>query len=56
MHRPPIFWRLKWFLVLLVLMAMDLGPIPFTASLLIFVYLFRPAWFKKFIDKLYTGK
>ena len=56
MQKPPLFWRLKWFLVLILMMIIDLGPIPFTATMLMYVFIFRPNWYRKFIDKLYTGK
>jgi len=56
MQKPPLFWRLKWFLALIFMMIIDLGPIPFTASLLMFVFMFRPIWFRKLIDKLYLDK
>jgi hypothetical protein len=56
MQKPPLAWRLKWFLVLIFMMIIDLGPIPFSATLLMFVFIFRPIWFRTVIDKLYTGK
>ncbi len=55
-QKPPLAWRLKWFLVLIFMMIIDLGPIPFSATLLMFVFIFRPIWFRTVIDKLYTGK
>jgi hypothetical protein len=56
MRKPPVFWRIKWFMVLLFMMVIDLGPIPFSATLLMCVFIFRPYWFRNFIDKLYIGK
>ena len=46
--------RFKWLLIALALVLIDIGPIPITASLLVYVLLFRPAWFKAFADRLYS--
>jgi len=53
MRKPSIFWRIKWFLVLLTMMIIDIGPVPFSASVLMYIFLFRPLWFKRFIEHLY---
>ncbi len=51
---PPILWRAKWFLALLTIGCMEILPIPVTDSILIFVLIARPIWFKKTVDKLYS--
>jgi hypothetical protein len=54
-RQPSIIWRTKWFMVLLVLLIIDISPIPFplTATTCLYILLFRPCWFKKWVDKLY---
>ncbi|QPK64718.1 hypothetical protein IVG45_07135 [Methylomonas sp. LL1] len=56
MRQPSLFWRLKWLLVLLTLMVLDFTPIPFSAGVCLYVFLFRPLWFKTFIERLYASK
>ncbi len=51
---PPIFWRVKWLLVLLTIGCLEIMPIPVTDSILIYILLFRPNWFKGVVDKLYS--
>ncbi|NBV75144.1 MAG: hypothetical protein EBR59_04025 [Methylococcaceae bacterium] len=53
-RNPPFLWRLKWFLVLLTIGCMEILPIPVTDSILIFVLIARPLWFKNTVDKLYS--
>ena len=53
-RNPPLLWRTKWFLVLVTIGCMEILPIPVTDSILIFVLLYRPLWFKRVIDKLYS--
>jgi hypothetical protein len=52
-RRPPFFWRIEWLLVLLFMMLIDIGPFPFTATICLYILLFRPRWFKKWVDRLY---
>ncbi len=56
MRGPSLFWRFKWILVLVALFLTDIGPIPLTASVMLYILLFRPLWFKKFVEHLYIGK
>lgn len=51
---PPLLWRTKWFLILVIIGCMEIMPIPVTDSILIFVLLYRPLWFKRIVDKLYS--
>lgn len=53
-RQPALLWRVKWFLVLLTIGCMEILPIPVTDSILIFVLIARPLWFKKVVDKLYS--
>lgn len=53
-RKPPLLWRAKWLLLLIVIGCLEVMPIPVTDSILIFVWLFRPLWFKRLVDKLYS--
>jgi hypothetical protein len=53
MSKPRIMLRFKLFLIMLFLMILDIGPVPITASIGIYIVLFRPHWFIKLADKLY---
>ena len=53
-RNPPFLWRAKWFLVLFTIGCMEILPIPVTISILIFVLIARPLWFKRVVDKLYS--
>jgi hypothetical protein len=56
MGKTLFFWRLKWLLILLIMVIIDIGPFPFTALILFSIFIYRPIWFKKLIDKLYANK
>lgn len=53
-RNPPLLWRVKWLLVLIAIGCLEILPIPVTDSILIFVWLARPLWFKNMIDRLYS--
>lgn len=53
-RKPPLWWRVKWLLVLVTIGCLEILPIPVTDSILIFVVLYRPLWFKRVVDKLYS--
>ncbi|WAK04085.1 hypothetical protein [Methylobacter sp. YRD-M1] len=48
--------RIKCVFTLLLLMILDIGPIPITAAMGLFIVLFRPLWFKNLVDTIYSGK
>ena len=48
--------RLIAALALIVFAFLGLGPIPITSSIGLFIVIFRPKWFKKFIDTVYAVK
>ena len=48
--------RLTGILLLIIFAFLGLGPIPITSSLGLFIVIFRPKWFKKFVDAVYAGK
>ncbi|MGR8933976.1 MAG: hypothetical protein ACU837_06240 [Gammaproteobacteria bacterium] len=49
------FIRAKCFVVLLLLMLIDIGPIPVTAVIALLVLMFRPRWFKELVDRIYSN-
>lgn len=53
-RNPPFWWRAKWLLILVTIGCFEVLPIPVTDSILIFVLLYRPKWFKRVVDKLYS--
>lgn len=48
--------RIKCAIVFLVFMVFSVGPIPITSTIGLLVVLFRPAWFKTLVDKIYSDK
>ena len=48
--------RLIAALALIVFAFLGVGPIPITSTIGMFIVIFRPKWFKKFVDTVYTGK
>ncbi len=45
--------RIKCIVVLLILMVIEIGPIPIFAVVGLFIVLFRPRWFIELVDTLY---
>jgi hypothetical protein len=45
--------RLFYILVLVVITIIEVGPIPITPVVLIYVVLFRPKWFYELVLKIY---
>jgi len=45
--------RIFSILALLILSIVEIGPIPISPIVLVFVVLFRPAWFYEWIVKIY---
>lgn len=52
-RNPPVLWRIKGVLLLIIIGCMEILPLPVTDSILIFVWLARPMWFRNLVDKLY---
>jgi hypothetical protein len=48
--------RIKTALVLIVLMAVSIVPIPVTSTLGLLIVIFRPNWFKRLVDAIYCDK
>ena len=54
MNQVAFFSRLKCTFALLLLMLIDIGPVPVTALIGLFIILFRPVWFKELVDQIYS--
>ncbi len=48
--------KFECFLVLVILIFIDIGPIPVTAFFLIWILFKRPKWFKELVDHIYLSK
>lgn len=48
--------RIFCFLILVVITILEIGPIPITGLLLVWVVLFRPLWFYELVLKIYGKK
>jgi hypothetical protein len=48
--------RIKTGLVLIVLMAVSVVPIPVTSTIGLLIVIFRPYWFKQLVDTIYSDK
>lgn len=46
--------RIFCLLVLLLITILEIGPFPITGLVLIWVVLFRPAWFYELVQKIYN--
>jgi hypothetical protein len=53
MSQNAVFVRIKWIMVLLVTMALDILPVPVIGLILLYVLLFRPRWFKNAVLEIY---
>ncbi|WP_036268258.1 hypothetical protein [Methylocaldum szegediense] len=45
--------RIKTFLSLLVLLVLDIAPIPVAGSIGLYVVVARPCWFRRLVEKIY---
>lgn len=54
MNNHSVIARIKCTLILLVLMVIDVGPIPITSTMCLICVIFRPDWFKNLIEKVYA--
>ena len=54
MNHRSLLARIKAFVILLGLLIIDIGPVPVTALLAMYVVLFRPNWFKTLIWRIYA--
>jgi hypothetical protein len=56
MKRPSLYWQFKWLLAILLMMILDFSPFPVSSLVFLYIFIFRPIWFKGFIDRLYSPK
>jgi hypothetical protein len=47
------FARIKCFIVLLLLMIVDILPVPIVGIICMIILLIRPRWFKELVDDIY---
>jgi hypothetical protein len=48
------FTRIKYIIILLLLMVIDIAPAPVLGLIALSILLFRPLWFKEMVDRLYS--
>ena len=48
--------RIKCAFVLIVLSFLGMGPIPVTSTIGLYVVIFRPQWFKRLVERIYSEK
>ncbi|WP_305909331.1 hypothetical protein Q9L42_005985 [Methylomarinum sp. Ch1-1] len=53
MSQNHLVSRFKYIIIFLLLMLIDVSPIPVTALIGLYVVLFRPRWFMQMIDNIY---
>jgi hypothetical protein len=53
MSHNAVLVRIKWIMVLLVTMALDILPVPVIGLILLYAVLFRPLWFKNAVLEIY---
>jgi hypothetical protein len=51
-----LFMRITCFFLLVIIAILEIGPIPLTPLVLIWVVLFRPLWFYELVLKIYGKK
>ncbi len=47
--------RIKSLVCLLMLLLLDIAPVPVTSSIGLYVVIARPKWFKALVEKIYCG-
>jgi hypothetical protein len=48
--------RILCFVILVIITILEIGPVPITPLVLIWVVLFRPAWFYELVRKIYQKR
>lgn len=54
MSNDSFFLRVKWFLIILLMTIIEIGPVPLLGLTFLYILAFRPHWFKDLIDRLYS--
>ncbi|MGJ0515418.1 MAG: hypothetical protein ACR65O_06645 [Methylomicrobium sp.] len=53
MSHNAIVTRIKWIIVILLLMLLDILPVPIIGLILLYILLIRPLWFKNSVLEIY---
>ncbi|MGR8978556.1 MAG: hypothetical protein ACU84H_00490 [Gammaproteobacteria bacterium] len=56
MSHNAFFVRIKWIIVVLLIMILDTLPIPIMGLVILFVLIFRPLWFRDVVLEIYDIK
>jgi hypothetical protein len=54
MSKQASFARLKWFVIILLLTIVEIGPVPLMGLTLLYILAKRQTWFKELIDRIYS--
>ncbi|MBD9361002.1 hypothetical protein [Methylomonas fluvii] len=54
MNTHATFTRFKWFVIILLLTIVEIGPFPLMGLTLLYIVAFRPRWFKALVDQIYS--
>ncbi|TCV87507.1 MULTISPECIES: hypothetical protein [Methylomonas] len=54
MSKQAAYTRFKWFVIILLLTIVEIGPVPLMGLTLLYIVAFRPRWFKELIDSIYS--
>lgn len=54
MSTHATFTRFKWFVIIMLLTVVEIGPFPLMGLTLLYVIAFRPRWFKALVDQIYS--
>lgn len=53
MNFAVLGFRIRAVVIVLLLMILDIGPIPLTAMICLYVIIARPRWFRDFVNTIY---
>lgn len=56
MSHNTVFARIKWIILLLLVMLLDTLPVPVLGFVILYVLLFRPLWFKHAVQEIYNNR
>jgi len=53
MSRHALWLRIKWIIIVLLIMLLDILPLPVMGLICLYLLAARPTWFKTLIDDIY---
>jgi hypothetical protein len=56
MSNNAFFTRIKWIIVLILLMTLDILPVPVLGLIFLYILIFRPLWFRDAVLEIYDIK